>query len=497
MKKYLLSVDNGGTYIKAAIHDLCGKQIALTREYNRVIIPKADWSEYDLDELWETNCRCIRKLISATGIQPEEIACIGLCAQGSGYYALDENDRSIRNAITSSDGRGKMIVKKWFEEGLLDEVYDSIYHYSWSGHLNTILAWLKENEPENYQKSIRLFTLKDYLVYRLTGNFISSYDCQSQSGLLDMRSRTFTPELSAKFGIPEAAGRFGELKWGTELCGEIGPKAAQACGLIPGIPVSAGCHDVIATAIAMGVTDSEYCFMITGTHGINGYISDTPVLNKTISNNEMFAEDGKYLIEEGYPSSSGTLEWAISVLFADDKRSSTEIYEEINASVASIDPADSRLIFTPYLRGSRDDERAEGTWIGLKPFHTRAHMLEALYEGVAFAHKNQLAHLFMNRPLPAAIKTAGGATTSRVWMQMFADVLQLPLEIVRGEEMGAKGASIVAAVASGIYPDLEAAVNAMTEKGERIYPNESRRGIFEEKYEAFTRVCDALKKIWK
>ena len=497
MKKYLLSIDNGGTYIKAAIHDFNGRQIALTRVHSEPLIPRSDWTEYDQDRLWEINCECIRTLMQNTKIDPEEIACIGISGQGSGLYAVDAHGASVRNAIASSDGRARAIAERWNADGTADAVYDTTYRCASSGQLCTILAWLKENEPENYAKIDRLFAMKDLLVYRFTGEVISSYGCQSASGLMDMRARRFTPELARHFGLDGSDRKFGDLRWDVQLCGGVTPQAAAKCGLVAGIPVSAGSHDVIATAIAMGAIDPECCFMITGTHGINGYIADAPVLNRTIGNNEMFAEDGKYLIEEGYPSSSGTLEWAISVLFADDHRASSEIYRDINAMVESIEPETNDLIFMPYLRGSRDDANAEGCWLGLKPAHGRAHMLAALYEGVAFAHRIQMNHLFMNRERPARIKAAGGATGSAVWMQIFADVLQIPLEIVPEEEMGVKGASIVAAVAAGVYPDLNTAVAHMTEKGAMIYPRTDKKQMYEQRFARFQQAYAAMKPLWR
>ena len=334
--------------------------------------------------------------------------------------------------------------------------------------------------------------MKDLLVYRLTGTAISSYGCQSASCLMDMRNNRFSRVLGEGFGIGEMVDRFAPLRWDIELCGTVTQAAAAQTGLAVGTPVSAGSHDVVATAIGMGAIDANCCFMIPGTHGINGYIADQPVLNGTIKNNELFAEPGKYLIEEAYPSSTGVLEWAISVLYSSDKRKSSDIYAEINDAVASVDPAQNKLLFLPYLLGSVDNPMAEGAWLGLKRFHTHAHMLEALYEGVAFAHKVQMSHLFMNRPLPEKIKAAGGATSSKVWMQMFADVLELPLELVPDGEMGVKGASIVAAVAAGIYPDLDTAVAHMTEPGIMVYPRAEMQRVYSRKFERFCRASEIL-----
>ena len=113
MKKYLLGVDNGGTYIKAALYDFKGKQIGITKEYNEKIIPGIGMSEYNQDTLWQINCNCIKNVIEGTGIDPNEIACLGISGQGCGFYAIDSKGQNICNAISSSDQRAVKYVEKW------------------------------------------------------------------------------------------------------------------------------------------------------------------------------------------------------------------------------------------------------------------------------------------------------------------------------------------------------------------------------------------------
>ena len=205
--------------------------------------------------------------------------------------------------------------------------------------------------------------------------------------------------------------------------------------------MAAGSHDVIAAALAMGILHSRLCFMITGTHGINGYISNEPILNGTIKYNEYFAFPGQFLIEEGYPTSSGTLEWVITTLYADRQEKSSDLYDEINHNVESVNPDSSNLRYPPFLQANRDNSRTlQAPRIGLKVAeHTRAHMLRAVYEGVAFSHLLQMEHLFANREKPEIIRMAGGATASRVWIQIFADVFGITIEIVPNEETGHQG----------------------------------------------------------
>lgn len=252
-----------------------------------------------------------------------------------------------------------------------------------------------------------------------------------------------------------------------------------------------------AAVLAMNACDPDVCFMITGTHGINGYIASEPILNETVKNNEYFAFPGKYLIEEGYPSSTATLEWVISLLFPGDSGDSSELYDRINREVESVDPGDSNLIFLPFLRGNRDNSRAAGTWIGLRNEHSRPHFLAAVYEGVVFTHMLQMEHIFKNREKPRKIRMAGGATNSGIWMHIFADTFNIPLEIVPNEEMGAKGAAIIAAVSVHMYPDFKAAVNSMTRTGETVYPRKEYTDIYRKKLERFKTIVASLDPCWE
>lgn len=492
MKKYLLGVDNGGTYIKAAVFDENGTQIGVFRQFNEVLKPGSGRAEYNQGTLWQINCRCIRGVLQKTGIASGQIAGIGIAGQGCGFYAVDQEGKDIRNAISSSDGRAGVLAERWMRDGTGRNAYPHIYHDSSAGHLNTILAWMKRNEPENYRRIYRVFSMKDYLVYRLTGNMIAGYGCMSASGLMDIPSQSFSGKLAEVFGISEMADKFGKLCWDGEMCGTVTAAAAAECGCAEGTPVAAGCHDVVACALAMGITDSKCCFLITGTHGINGYISSEPVLNGTIKYNELFAFAGKYLIEEGYPSSSATLEWVISVLFADTEKTPGEIYSEINEEVERVRPQEGGLVFMPFLRGYRDNAQASGTWIGLHPEHTRAHMLRAVYEGVVFSHMLQTEHLFLNRERPERIRMAGGATNSRVWVQIFADAFGIPIEIIPNEEMGAKGAAMMAAAASGIYKDSHSAVDAMTRRGDLVLPQRENTEIYARRFVHFKSLVQAL-----
>ena len=493
MEQYILSVDNGGTYIKAAVFDAKGYQVGLVKKRNHDICLQSGWSEYDQDRLWKTNCVCMQEVLLQTGILPEQVAGIGICGQGCGVYAVGEHGESIRNAISSSDTRAIEIAKRWNEDGTDEKMYPYLYRYSTAGHANAILAWLKKKEPESYRRIVHVFSMKEFLVYRLTGKAISGYGCESVSGFMNISQRAFDPKMAEAYGMPEMIGKFGKLYWDIEKCGYVTAEAAKECGCLPGTPVSSGCHDVVAAALAMGLTADKDCFLITGTHGINGCISDQPVLYGSVKYNELFAAEGKYLLEDGYPASSATLEWVISVLFSEkEQASSNSLYEIVNREVVSVVPDEEIPLFLPFLKGYRDNPKAAGCWVGLKPFHTRAHLLRAVYEGVAYTHLMQMQYLRQGRTWPDRIHMAGGATNSAAWIQIFADIFEVPMEVRSQEEMGAKGAAIAAAVAVGWYPDLKTATEMMVRRGILYEPQGKYREQYRRRFKKFKRITAAL-----
>lgn len=496
MKKYIISVDNGGTYIKAGIYDFNGRQVGLVKHYNHLISERAEYTEYNPDELWATNCRCMRDVINQTGIDPAEIAAVGISGQGSGCYFMGEHGETVRNFISSADRRAQYIIDRWRNEGILDALYPYLYQYPASGQASPILAWLKENEPENYHRIRWIFSMKDYLAYRFTGEINYGMGCMSVSGLYNMQRREFDPMLAKTLGLSEAIDKLSVPKWDMEVAGYVSESAAKECGCLPGTPVAAGSHDVIATAFAMGCVDPTYCFTIMGTCAINGYISPVPYANHTIRYNELFAFPGMYLIEEPGSASSSMLEWVIDVLFDRATSDTDAIYGRINDMVKSVEPESSNLLFIPYLRGHSDVPTAKGAWIGLSHDHSRSEMLSAVYESIVFSHMTQLEQLFINRDIPDRIRVGGGATNSEVWMQMFADAVGIPVEIVPKQEMGAKGAAIVAAIAAGIYPDPQTAIQQMNRPGVLIQPRPGYTAIYKRKYARFKAVMQKLIDIW-
>ena len=236
--------------------------------------------------------------------------------------------------------------------------------------------------------------------------------------------------------------------------------------------------------------------MIAGTWSINEFIGKAPIVNGTVDLNSMFCMPDYYLIEESSPTSAGNMEWFIRNLMnwekEDAKANGKSIYDITNEWVASVEPEDCNVIFLPFLNGSNEDALAKGSFIGLTAYHNKKHMLRAVYEGIVFSHLTHVKKLLRNREVPMSIRLAGGAANSDVWVQIFADALQIPVDVVGDKELGAQGA----AIAAGVYGDYQDAIEKTVKISKTVYPRSEYKEVYEEKYKTYRAVIDGLSSAW-
>ena len=259
--------------------------------------------------------------------------------------------------------------------------------------------------------------------------------------------------------------------------------------------------DIDACAVAAAVTDEENICVIAGTWSINEYISRTPVLDRSVMMNSLFCIPGYYLVEESSPTSAGNNEWFIGLFMEEEKRLARErgisIYELMEEMAGAAGEGGQGVVFLPHIYGSNYNPQARACFVGLDATATRAQVIRAVREGIVFCHMVHVEKLLKNRTRTAAVRLAGGAANSRAWAQMFADVFQLPVEIVDVKEMGALGCAMAAAVASGVYKDLKDAAKHMGEIKYRLEPDPARAETYARKYLRYRRASEALDGIWK
>lgn len=501
MPQYLLGIDNGSTMVKAAVFRADGQEMSVAARKVDLLSPQSGWSEVDMESLWQLTAEAVREAVSRAEIDPTQIACMACTGHGNGLYLVDAAGHPIRPAIRGSDTRARAYIDRWLADGVDRAIRAKTMQAIWPAQPNALLAWMRDHEPESLHRAAANLTCKDYIRLRLTGEIWQERTDMSGCSLIDVGTGDYDPEVLEAFGISDMRRLLPPLKRSEDLCGTVTSAAAAATGLSAGTPVAGGMFDIDACGLASGMVDETQLCMIIGTWGNNQYISRTPVVHETVFMTTCYAIDGYYLMLEGSATSASNLEWFASEFFEAERAELARtgggsVYELCNALVAQTRPEESGIVFLPFLYGCNVSLDGKAAFFGLDGWQTRAHVLRAVYEGIVFSHRWHMERLLQFRSPPERIRLSGGAARSGVWVQMFADILQTPVEVPSGTELGALGAAIGAAVAAGLYPTYEAACAAMVRMSRTCLPNTALADVYQAKYTRYRKLLDALAPLW-
>ena len=501
MSEYLLGLDNGGTLTKAVIFDLEGNEVATAYKHLEMLTPNAGWTERDMEDLWQANCFVLKQVVQNAGINANQIVGMSLTGHGKGVYLWGKNGKPAYNGIVSTDARAYMYPDKWNSDGTAERVFEKTCQKILACQPVSLISWFKDNNPSIIENTQWIFGVKDYIRYRLTGEANAEITDFSGSNLVNIKEVRYDRELLKEFGLENIYDKLPPLKYSTEVCGYITNEVSNITGLAAGTPVAAGMFDIDACAIAMDITNEENVCVIAGTWSINEYIAKQPVLNKTIMMNSLYCLPGYYLVEECSPTSAANNEWFVNMFMQEEKleakKRGISIYELANEMVETVEAGEQNIIFLPYIYGSNYNPRAKASLIGADSHHTKAQIIRAVYEGIAFCHMVHIEKLLQNRERPNAVRLAGGAANSKIWIQIFADIFNLPIEIIDTKELGALGCAMAAGVAAGKYKGLEEAAKKLVKIKYRVEPDKKNAEIYKSKFQLYKEVSQAMDKLWE
>lgn len=501
MAQHLLGIDNGSTVSKAALFDLHGREIAVASCKADTEYPHPGWTERDMEMLWQSTATAIRAVLAKSGVKPEEIAGIGNTGHGNGVYLLDKQGCPLRNGIQSMDSRAADIVTEWNGRNLHAQVFPFTTQSFWPAQPNALLVWLKKNEPQNYERLGAILMVKDYIKYRLTGEVTGDYTDMSATSLMDVRNKYYSRELMALYDLSEAYDALPPLKQSSEVCGQVTNTAAKETGLAVGTPVVGGLFDVDASAIGAGAIHVNQACLVMGSWSINEVITKEPIVDPGLFMTTLFADPGLFLTIEGSATSATNLEWFVNQCCADERaeaqRRGISVYEVCSEEVASLPPGSTNIIFHPFLYGSNVQPTARAGFYGVAGWHTRAHLLRALYEGVVFGHLNHIEKLRAAGGQINTARLAGGGSRSAVWSQMFADTIQVPMEISDGNELGARGAALSAGIGAGIYRNYAEAVQEAVSVVRVHEPIPANTPLYLARYAEYERLIRVMHEPWE
>ena len=492
----LLGIDAGSTVTKVALFDNSGRELAVASRRVETIQPKPGLVERNMDVVWQQTADAIREIINISGVAADEIAGIGCTGHGNGAYLLDVSGQPLGNVIHAMDMRGAEILSRWKLEGVLQEARNYTLQDAYAGQTATVLSWLKTHDPRRYENIAHVLLCKDFINYRLTGEITTDYSDIGCTNLLDVNTGTYSEELLQIFDLIDMASKLPQPCHSSNVIGQVTAEAAVTTGLKPGTPVVAGMIDLAANAVGTGTVQVGQACIIAGTWGINQVLTENPLTDPDLFLNTFSADASRYLVVEGSATSTANLEWFIKQCCQKEQELANQqdksIYDLCNELVADVDIAASKVIFHPFLYASNVDGLATAGFYGLTAWDTQATMLHAIYEGVVFAH---LTHIEKLRRAGADFNVArftGGAARSEVWSQMFADVLQVPLEVTSREETGTLGAALVAGAGSGIFSNIEEAAGHCVEVNKTYQPDPERTEIYMRRYAVYQQLTELM-----
>lgn len=499
MPEYLLGIDNGGTVSKVVLLDVHGHEVATASRKGEALYPRPHWVERDIEGIWQATAAAIREVLAVAGVAGRDVVAVGGTGHGNGLYLVDAQGQPLRKGILSIDSRAQALAHTLNADGTAQRTWTHNVQQLWPGLTAVLLRWVKDNEPDVYRRIGSALLIKDYVKLRLTGVVASDTSDMSGTGLMDLWMRGYSSELLDALGLHDAEAILPPLYQSTDIVGKVTAQAAADTGLLEGTPVAAGMFDVSANAFAAGVVEVGQVCISAGTWSINEIVTPTPVDDKRLFQNSLYLTDRCMLIEAS-PTSASNLDWFVTQFYP-DKRAEADalgvsVFELCNDEVAALMPEGTSILFHPFLYGANLHTTARAGFYGMAGWHTRAHLLRAVYEGVAYGHLSHVETLGAAGLTMQGARLTGGGSRSAVWAQMFADVMQMPIEVTRSREMGARGAALVAGIGAGVYADYQDAVARTVIVDRRYDPDPSMFSYYRARYAEYRFIAEAMRDAW-
>jgi len=496
---YLLGIDVGTSGTKTLVCDYRGKVLATAVAEHDSYAPKPGWSEQDPRQWWEATCKATRAVVRKAKIKPNQVAAIGLSGQMHGSVFLGQGTRPLRRALLWNDQRTAAECESIEKlAGGRRKLIDMVGNPALTGFTAPKILWVRKHEPHVYDKTRHILLPKDYIRYCMTGEYATEVGDASGTLLLDVKKRRWNAKLLDLLKIdPDLLPQCYESH---EVSGHVHKEAANALGLLAGVPVVGGSGDQPAGAIGNGIVQSGVASATLGTSGVVFVHSDKPTYDPEGRVHTMCsAVEGKWCVFGCMLSAGGSLQWFRNYLspveLAEAKRKSIDPYVLLTRAAEEAPPGCEGLFFLPYLTGERcpyPNPNARGGWIGLTARHGRHHMIRSVMEGVTYGMADALQIMDGMGINIRTVRLSGGGARSAFWRQMQADVYRRRVATINSDEGPAYGVAILAGVGAGVWSSVPQACKAVIRETQTLTPNRKLARLYTEHHKQYQRLYGAL-----
>jgi xylulokinase len=495
---YVLGIDVGTGGTRALIIDEQGRVVAsATEEHEPFASPQIGWAEQRPEDWWRATGIAVKSALAKAKLSGDAIACVGFSGQMHGAVMLDDKMQVVRPALIWCDQRTEKQTRDLADKIGESKLIQLTCNPPLTNFTLTKFLWTRENEPQNWARVRHVMLPKDYVRFRLSGE--RAIDMADASGtlLLDVTNRRWSREVLDATGIDERI--LPSLHESPDVCGQVSAEGAAATGLKPGTPVVAGAGDQAAGATGMGIVRPGAVSATIGTSGVVFAATDRPALDpRGRLHTFCHAIPGRWHVMGVTQAAGLSLRW-FRDQFGAGANDGRDPYERLSDEASKVPAGSEGALWAPYLMGERTphlDPNARGALVGLSASHTRAHVIRAIMEGVAFSLRDTFT-IFDEMRVPVSnVRLGGGGARSALWRQIQADVYGRDIEIVEAEEGAAYGAAILAGVGVKMWPNVDEACDSVVRVAKRVKPIPNNVAAMNQAYAEYRRLYPALHNVF-
>lgn len=505
---FLLGIDIGTSGTKALACDLTGKVLGTATAEHDIASPNPGWSEQDPQQWWEATIAATHRLLKKTKLDGRACKGIGLSGQmhGSVFLGDDgpETAQPLRPALLWNDQRtAEQCVQIEKAAGSRRKLIDMVGNPALTGFTAPKILWVREHEPAVFEATRHILLPKDYVRFRMTGEYATEVGDASGTLLLNVKRRQWHKSFIRKLGLDVKL--LPACFESHEVSGRLNAYAAGRLGLAKDVPVVGGSGDQPAGAVGNGIVRTGVVSAALGTSGVVFAHADKPTYDPRGRVHTMcHAVEGAWCMFGCMLSAGGSLQWFRNHLGGEEiaraKRKKVDPYELIIAEAQHAPPGCEGLLFLPYLTGERcphPDPMARGGWIGLTARHTRGAMIRAVLEGVTCGMTDALRIIQKLDVDVETVRLSGGGARSAFWRQLQSDLYDVPTALTNAEEGPAYGVAILAGVGTGVWKNVPEACDAVIEEVETHEPEAASARYYRKVYREYRRLYPTLKETFE
>lgn len=498
--KYWLGIDIGTGGSRALVVDAAGEVVAgVTVAHADMTMEQPLWAEQHPDDWSRAAFEAVRGALAKAGATGDDIAGVGFSGQMHGLVLLDESKSVIRPALIWCDQRSQDQVDWMNETAGAEFILEQTANPVLTGFTAPKLLWVRDHDPASYEKTRTMLLPKDYVRFRLTGEFAADVSDASGTALYDVVNRRWADPLISKIGVDRSI--LPEAAESSAVVGAVSESAAKETGLKAGTPVVAGAGDQAASAVGNGIVKSGLVSCTIGTSGVVFSHMDQVAYDPTGRVHTFcHAVPGKWHVMGVTQGAGLSLQWYRNQLGAtfraQAEETGTDAYDLMMDEAAKAPEGSEGLYWLPYLMGERTphlDAMARGGWIGLTAKHTQAHLLRSMVEGVSYSLKDCLDIVEALGVDVASVRASGGGAKSPFWRDMLANVFGSPITTLETQEGSAYGAALLAMTGSGHYSSVEEACEATIREKDRAKPSHSSTVAYASGHKTYQGLYPALR----